>query len=307
MAVPAGQGPGDELVPAGFRLRPDPGARRLADGTVITGGHPIRVLRLSPAGARHVAGWWEGAPVSGYPKARALARRLLDTGIAHPLLDRSPAQEPGVTAQEPGVTAQEPEVTVVVPVRDRHAELARCLAGLTGGPRVIVVDDGSRDPAAIQSVAAAAGAGVVRRPVNGGPAAARNTGLAAAKTPLVAFLDSDCVPGPGWLDELLPHFADPALGAVAPRIVPHEAGRTWLARYEAASSTLDMGHRASIVRPGSRVPYVPGAALVVRKEAAGTGFAEDMQVGEDVDFVLAAGRVRLAGALRARGHDGAPA
>jgi mycofactocin system glycosyltransferase len=46
-----------------------------------------------------------------------------------------------------------------------------------------------------------------------------------------------------------------------------------------------MGARASIVRPGSRVPYVPGAALVVRKIAAGPGFAEDMRVGEDVDFV----------------------
>ena len=291
-AVPAGQGPGNELVPAGFRLRPDPGTRTLAAGTVITGGYPIRVLRLSPAGARHVAGWWAGAPVPGNPKARALARRLLDTGIAHPLPEQGPAEKPAVT--------------VVVPVRDRHAELARCLAGLTGGPRVIVVDDGSRDPAAIQSAAAAAGASVLRRPVNGGPAAARNTGLAAAETPLVAFLDSDCVPGPGWLDALLPHFADPALGAVAPRIVPHEAGRTWLARYEGASSTLDMGHRASIVRPGSRVPYVPGAALVVRREAAGTGFAEDMQVGEDVDFVwrLAASgwRVRYEPAA-AMGHQ----
>jgi len=278
VAVRAGQGPGDELVPAGFRLRPDPGTRTLAGGTVITGGYPIRVLRLSPAGARHVAGWWAGTPVPGNPKARALARRLLDTGIAHPLLENRPPEQ----------AKEQPEVTVVVPVRDRHAELARCLGGLAGGPRVIVVDDGSRDPAAIRSVAAAAGASVVRRPVNGGPAAARNTGLAAAGTPLVAFLDSDCVPGPGpanWLDALLPHFADPAVGAVAPRIVPHEAGRTWLARYEGASSTLDMGHRASIVRPGSRVPYVPGAALVVRREAAGTGFAEDMQVGEDVDFV----------------------
>ena len=46
-----------------------------------------------------------------------------------------------------------------------------------------------------------------------------------------------------------------------------------------------MGARASIVRPGSRVPYVPGAALVVRRAAAGTGFAETMRVGEDVDFV----------------------
>ena len=271
----AAQGLDDELVPAGFRLRPDPGTRTLAGGTVITGGYPIRVLRLSPAGARHVAGWWDGAPVPATAKARALARRLLDTGIAHPVLDRGQAERP--------------EVTVVIPVRDRHAELARCLAGLAplipGPSRVIVVDDGSADPAAIQSVAAAAGASVVRRPVSGGPAAARNTGLAAARTPLVAFLDSDCVPGAGWLDALLPHFADPAVGAVAPRIVPHEAGRTWLARYEGASSTLDMGRRPSIVRPGSRVPYVPGAALVVRRQAAGTGFAEDMQVGEDVDFV----------------------
>ena len=122
----------------------------------------------------------------------------------------------------------------------------------------------------------------------------------------MAFLDSDCVPGPGWLDALLPHFADPAVGAVAPRIVPHEAGRTWLARYEGASSTLDMGQRPSIVRPGSRVPYVPGAALVVRKEAAGTGFAEDMQVGEDVDFVWRLGasgwRVRYEPAA-AMGHQ----
>ena len=242
----------------------------LADGMVITGGYPTRVLRLSRPGARQVAAWWSGMPVPDNPKARALARRLLDIGIAHPMLDGPPPK---------------PDVTVVIPVRDRHAELARCLAGLQDAPRVIVVDDGSRDPAAISSVAAGAGASVLRRPVNGGPAAARNTGLAAAETPLVAFLDSDCVPSPGWLEALLPHFADPAVGAVAPRIVPHESGRTWLARYEGASSTLDMGQRPSIVRPGSRVPYVPGAALVARREAAGAGFAEDMQVGEDVDFV----------------------
>ena len=251
------------------------------------------MLRLGPEGTRHVAGWWHGAPVAATPGAQALARRLLWIGIAQPV----PAGGPG-----PG------DVTVVIPVRDRTAELALCLAGLSEY-RVIVVDDGSRDPAAVAATATAAGAHVVRRAVNGGPAAARNTGLAAVDTPLVAFLDSDCVPAPGWLDPLLPHFADPAVAAAAPRIVPYSsdgaaAGAAgWLARYEGFSSTLDMGQVPSIVRPGSKVPYVPGAALVVRVAAAGAkdagGFAEHLPVGEDVDFVLAAGRTGLARAVRA--------
>jgi mycofactocin system glycosyltransferase len=201
-------------------------------------------------------------------------------------------------------------VTVVIPVRDRHAELARCLAGLRaaspGYGDVIVVDDCSAEPAALASIAAEYGARVVRRAVNGGPAAARNSGLDAAATELVAFLDSDCVPQAGWLEPLLAHFADPAVGAVAPRIVPHEAGTTWLARYEGASSTLDMGARPSIVRPGARVSYVPGAALVVRGAAAGAGFTEGMFVGEDVDFVWRLGaagwRVRYEPAA-VMGHD----
>jgi mycofactocin system glycosyltransferase len=205
-------------------------------------------------------------------------------------------------------------VTVVIPVRDRYAELARCLRGLRdaalclgeGAYQVVVVDDCSADPAAIAAIAAEHGAKAIRRPVNGGPGAARNTGLAAAGTDFVAFLDSDCVPRRGWLDGLLPHFADPAVGAVAPRIVPHEQGTGWLARYEGASSTLDIGARPSIVRPGARVSYVPGAALVVRRAAAGEGFAPVMVVGEDVDFVWRLGaagwRVRYEPAA-VMGHD----
>jgi mycofactocin glycosyltransferase len=280
-----------------MRLRGDSGTRLTAGGAVLVGGSPVRVLRLTPSGAQHVAGWFSGVPVPSGTAARALARRLLDAGIAHPDWgDRAGGDG------SPGVD----DVTVVIPVRDRQAELARCLGGLRGVPNVVVVDDGSADPAGIAAIGAEHGARVVHRAVNGGPGAARNTGLAMAPTELVAFLDSDCVPAAGWLDRLLPHFGDPAVGAVAPRIVPHEVGTSWLARYEGASSTLDMGARPSIVRPGARVSYVPGAALVVRKAAAGAGFAAGMYVGEDVDFVwrmCAAGwRIRYEPAA-VMGHD----
>ncbi len=283
-----------------MRLVPDERTRLVAGGLVLAGGSPLRVLRLTPAGSRQVAGWLGGVPVPAGQAARALARRLLDAGIAHP--DFAPRPSAGPRVPGPGPA----EVTVVIPVRDRHAELDRCLAGLRGLPHVLVVDDASADRDAIGRIAAARGARVIRRPVNGGPGAARNTGLAAVRTAFVAFLDSDCVPAPGWLDGLLPHFADPAVGAAAPRIVPHQAGTGWLARYEGASSTLDMGARPSIVRPGARVSYVPGAALVVRKAAAGDGFADGMRVGEDVDFVwrLAAAGWRVRYEPRATmGHD----
>src|SRR5262249_58443435 len=84
---------------------------------------------------------------------------------------------------------------------------------------VLVVDDGSADLGAVADAAAAHGAALVRRPVNGGPGAARNTGLLGVTTELVAFLDSDCVPEPGWIERLGAPPAHPAVAAAAPRVV----------------------------------------------------------------------------------------
>ena len=163
--------PGDHgLAPAGLRLIPDPGMRLVAGGTVLVGGSPVRVLRLTPSGTRQVAGWLAGAPVPAGAGARALARKLLDAGTVHPefaaisggrdahgrTASHRPDGQPVRAAPFSEASRQlEPaDVTVVIPVRDRHAELARCLAGLQDLPRVIVVDDASADPLAIKRITA---------------------------------------------------------------------------------------------------------------------------------------------------------
>ena len=122
----------------------------------------------------------------------------------------------------------------------------------------------------------------------------------------MAFVDSDCVPEPGWLDRMLEHFADSAVGVVAPRIVPLEPGGGWLQRYEAVRSPLDLGAVPGPVVPQTRISYVRRLRWRCAGVAAGPGFDADMLVGEDVDFVwrvdAADWRVRFEPAARVA-HD----
>ncbi|XRQ14387.1 mycofactocin biosynthesis glycosyltransferase MftF [Actinomadura welshii] len=265
-------------LPAGFAVALDRNTSFWSGGRVATGGSPWKIVRLADAARPHVAALRRAGTrglADASPVGRALARRLLDLGMAHPV----PAPRPGPH-----------DVTVVVPAFGRPGELERCLAAVKGLP-VIVVDDGSPDPGPLRRAAEAHGARLVRHPRNRGPAAARNTGLRLVETAFAAFVDSDCRPGPGWLDVLVPHFDDPRVAAVAPRVVPDAppdgtGGSALLARYEAARSSLDMGTRPALVRPGGRLGFVPTATLLVRVAAIeGDAFDEELRLGEDVDFV----------------------
>lgn len=266
-------------LPTGFRVDIDAGTTEVDDVTLF-GGSPSRYLRLSATGVR---AWRElrSGPVTS-PAAAVLARRLTDAGLAHPRPPKPDAVD----------------VTVIIPVRDRTDLLSRALASLGREHRVVVVDDGSADAKSVADVVTRHGATLVTRPGNGGPAAARNDGLAHVTTELVAFLDSDCVAPPGWITALAGHFADPAVAAVAPRVVP--LSPTWV------PSSLDLGDRAARVAPGTRVAYVPTAALLARRFAL-TGFDPALRYGEDVDLVWrlhAAGwRVRYDPSVHVRHHE----
>jgi len=265
---------GSASLPDGFRIALDSGARWADGGTVLVGGSPIRVLRFTPAGHALVDRLAAGEPVPRSTGAQSLARRLLDAGLAHP---RPPATDSML------------EVAVVIPVRNDAQGLAATLPALPRTAAIVVVDDASTDAEAVSPNETRPGTTLLRRSVQGGPAAARNDGWRATDAPFVAFVDANCEPEPGWLDALFPHFADPKVAAVAPRILPPAGTGNGgaLAAYEAVASPLDLGPREANVRPGSPVAYVPTAALVVRRGALEElgGFDETLTVGEDVDFV----------------------
>jgi len=97
-----------------------------------------------------------------------------------------------------------PHVSVVVPVFNAASLVASALRSVFAQTfrdfEVILVDDGSEDREAL-TAAIAEFSGRVRciRQANGGPASARNTGIAASTGELVAFLDAD----DEWLPEKL--------------------------------------------------------------------------------------------------------
>jgi mycofactocin glycosyltransferase len=278
--------PGPAPLPAGFSIAFDP-QTQFVGADVLFGGSPPRLLRLNPAGQRALDELRRGPVCS--PAAGKLARRLTDTGMAHPRPPRSagPGERPptapagGTTpgaprdrrpgADTPSAPSPSPadvpaDVTVVIPARDRPAYLDRCLGALGRSHPVIVVDDGSRQAAEIAGLCRRHGAALIRRPASGGPGPARNDGLAQVTTPLVAFLDSDCETGPEWITSLAAHFADPLVAAVAPRVRP-VTGAGPAGRYLEARAPLDMGAQEGRVLPLTRLSYVPTAALLVRRAA----------------------------------------
>lgn len=109
--------------------------------------------------------------------------------------------------------------TLVIPARDAAGTLAECLdsvVAIRDAPgsvleRIILVDDGSTDGSA--EIATTRGVEVIRGEGRGA-GAARNLGIFAARTPLVWFVDADCVAAPDALDRLRPHLRDPEVAGV---------------------------------------------------------------------------------------------
>ena len=177
-----------------------------------------------------------------------------------------------------------PDVSVAVSTRDRAHLLPDLVAALSAQTlaserfELVVVDDGSTDstPGVLAELATAAPFAMrVLRQRNQGAAAGRNAAWRAARAPVVAFTDDDCLPSPGWLAAGLASLAGGARIVVG-RTLPDPAEAERLALPFARSLTMEDGR------------FFQTANAFYRRsdlEAVG-GFDERFTTGEDTDLGL---------------------
>jgi glycosyltransferase involved in cell wall biosynthesis len=172
------------------------------------------------------------------------------------------------------------EISVVVPARCRATDLAGLLGCLEAQTldrdrfEILIVDDASDPPLR----------GALRLDQPSGSYAARNAGIAAARAPLLAFTDADCLPEPRWLEA----------GLIALGTAPRAAGRIEMIGGETYFERLD---RARFLRQDRYVDEGFGATanLFVRREvfdAIGT-FDARLRSGGDAELGRRASAARF--------------
>ena len=176
------------------------------------------------------------------------------------------------------------KISVYIPAYNSAEFLSQAIEGLlaqTDPPdEILVVDDGSRD--ATPKIAARYPAvTLIQHPLNRGLAAARNTAFRSARNELVASIDADCVPEPGWLAGLAPYFDDPAVVGVGGRLI-EGVQRTVADRWRRAHMPQEWGEK-----PLRNPRFLFGCNNLFRRSSVleAGGYDESMRTnGEDTDL-----------------------
>jgi O-antigen biosynthesis protein len=184
---------------------------------------------------------------------------------------------PGAIVPEP------PSMSVVICTHNGAATLRQCLGGVCAlrypDYEVIVVCDGCSDGS--HAIAREhEGVKVIDTPKQG-LAAARNTGLAAARGEIIAYLDDDAIPDADWLSHLAATFASGPYAAVGgPNVLPPGSGTV------AQCVANAPGGPAHVLLSDRDAEHVPGCNLAIRVgalEEIGGFDSQFRAAGDDVD------------------------
>ena len=179
-----------------------------------------------------------------------------------------------------------PRYSVIIPAYQAEGTIGACVRALNAQtlPRdqyeIIVVDDGSLDQTA--DVAREAGADRVLTIPHGGPAAARNAGVEAARGEIVLFTDADCEPSPEWLARMVAPLADP--GVTGAKGTYRTRQRALIARLV----QLEYEFRYQRMARAPRIDFVDTYAAAYRRavllQAGGFDPAFPIPSAEDIDL-----------------------
>jgi glycosyltransferase involved in cell wall biosynthesis len=178
---------------------------------------------------------------------------------------------------------QPPHVSVVIPTKNEAAWLDRALSRLKPlDAEIIVADNESTD--STREIALASGCIVVD---GGRPGAARNAGAAVARGELLMFLDADALPSTRAL-EIITNIA--STPAEAPLVHFKVTPMTSSVPVRLCFAVMDLWF-VLLDRSGLKHGLVNCMALPRTAFMAAGGFDEDLEPGEDVEFIHRASRL----------------
>jgi cellulose synthase/poly-beta-1,6-N-acetylglucosamine synthase-like glycosyltransferase/peptidoglycan/xylan/chitin deacetylase (PgdA/CDA1 family)/spore germination protein YaaH len=188
-----------------------------------------------------------------------------------------------------------PRVAVLIPAYNEEKVIVRTIRSVMMSNykniRVIVIDDGSTDNtyrAAVDAYPADIASGrltVLTKP-NGGKADALNFGLARTTEEIYIGIDADGVIAHDAITNLVPHFADPKIGAVAGNAKVGNRVNLWT-RWQALEYITSQNFERRALDLFDVVVVVPGAIGAWRTAAVkqGGGYHTNT-VAEDADLTM---------------------
>jgi len=188
-----------------------------------------------------------------------MSARLLLIGLLA-IIDRLRKQQQPV----PGFA---PRVAVLVPAYNEETVITRTIRSVLNSDypnlHVIVIDDGSSDrtfEVAREAYKAeiAAGKVAVITKANGGKAAALNFAVEQLEEEFYVGIDADTVIAPDAISKLMPHFADPLVGAVAGNAKVGNRVNLWT-RWQALEYITSQNFERRALNLFNVVTVVPGA------------------------------------------------
>lgn len=188
-------------------------------------------------------------------------------------------------------------ISIVIPnyngeqlLRDNLPSIFAAVDSWQGPAEVIIVDDCSTDGSCLVIREMFPAARLLVNAVNSGFSKTCNIGMKAARFPILLCINTDVKVEPELLQTLAPHFADPELFAVTPRVIVEREGKNQGAVFGRFGSGFIKGSFASAEQElaGRENLYAVGAcaAYAADKFRALGGYSEiySPYLFEDVDI-----------------------